>query len=93
MSKFEQCCAFANHRGVAAIFGPDSQCKCEPLFVGAPSKRQTELANLSAKDAVDQLCSGQITALDYTQALLEQIELHACLNNFAALQPDKVLLL
>lgn len=57
---------------------------------GAPSKRQTELANWTAKEATDHLCSGQITSSEYTQALLEQIELHACLNNFAAFEPDKV---
>lgn len=57
----------------------------------APSKRQTELANFTAKEAIAQLCSGQITSSEYTRALLEQIELHACLNNFAALEPDKVL--
>lgn len=47
--------------------------------------------NLSAKEAVERLCSGQVTSTEYTQALLQQIELHACLNNFAALDPGKVL--
>ena len=57
---------------------------------GALSKHQTELVNLTAKEAVDRLCSGQITSTEYTSSLLAQIELHACLNNFAALEPEKV---
>ena len=74
---------FACHRLLCLLSHP-------VCCLGALSRHQRELVNLTAKEAVARLCSGQITASEYTSSLLAQIELHACLNNFAALEPEKV---
>ena len=54
------------------------------------SRHQVELVGLTAAQAVRRLCSGSFSALEYAEALLTQNKLHACLNNFAALEPQRV---
>lgn len=54
------------------------------------SRHQVELVELTAAEAVRRLCSGSLSASEYAEALLAQNELHACLNNFAALEPQRV---
>ncbi|DBA70792.1 TPA: hypothetical protein ACH3X2_011685 [Trebouxia sp. C0005] len=58
---------------------------------GKLSRRQEKLINLTAEDAVERLCKGQVSATEYAEALLAQNQLNECLNNFAALQPHQVL--
>lgn len=61
-------------------------CAC----AGKLSRQQEELINLTAEDAVERLCTGQVSATEYAEALLAQNQLNECLNNFAALQPQQV---
>ena len=39
---------------------------------------------------MQRLCSGEVKAVEYAEALLEQNKINACLNNFAALEPQQV---
>lgn len=53
-------------------------------------KSTGNLLELGAKEAVDLLCSRQITAVQYASALLDQAENIKCLNTYAELDRDKV---
>lgn len=55
------------------------------------SKQQAEMVELTAVDAVARLCAGRITATEYAEALLAQIDTHQCLNTFASLDAAKVI--
>ena len=55
------------------------------------SKQQAEMVELTAVDAVARLCAGRITATEYAEALLAQIDTHRCLNTFASLDAAKVI--
>ena len=57
---------------------------------GKLSERQKDLVNLTAEEAIEQLCTGKVSAVEYSEALLAQNKLTACLNNFAALEPQQV---
>ena len=49
-----------------------------------------ELVELSAEAAVALLCSRQVTAVQYAQALLERANNYSCISTFASLQAEKV---
>lgn len=57
---------------------------------GKPTERQEDLVNLTAEEAIEHLCTGKVSAVEYSEALLAQNKLTACLNNFAALEPQQV---
>ena len=48
------------------------------------------MLELGVKEAVEALCTGNITAEAYATALLKQAETIDCLNAYAELQPEKV---
>ena len=65
--------------------------QCDHARTGSLTGHQKELVNLGAVEAVQRLCSGEIKAVEYAEALLEQNNINACLNNFAALEPQQVI--
>ncbi|KAK9812807.1 hypothetical protein WJX72_004169 [[Myrmecia] bisecta] len=52
---------------------------------------ETQLVSLTASAAITQLCSRNITAVQYASAILKQVKMYTCINAFAALDPAKVL--
>ena len=54
--------------------------------------RQTswQIASLPAAEAIAQLCSRKMTALQYAEAVTEIAETYSCLNAFSFLDKDKV---
>ena len=57
---------------------------------GKLTERQEVLVNWTAEEAIEHLCTGRVSAVEYSEALLAQNKLTACLNNFAALEPQQV---
>lgn len=48
------------------------------------------LANLTAAEAITQLCSGRITAVQYATALLGEAQRWECINAWSALNVERV---
>ena len=57
---------------------------------GASELNAAGIAELSATEAVELLCSRQITASKYASTLLERIAEYQCLNGWAFTDPEKV---
>ncbi|CAK0787711.1 hypothetical protein CVIRNUC_010933 [Coccomyxa viridis] len=55
------------------------------------SPKTSNLEQLDASEAIEQLCARRITAFQYAEALLKRIQKHSCINAFAHLEPDQVL--
>ncbi|MBV8342841.1 MAG: hypothetical protein JO173_10730 [Gammaproteobacteria bacterium] len=62
-----------------------------PRMVANTTPARSDLANLSAVEAVSALARGDITAESYASALLGQCHAGASLNAFITLRPDRVL--
>ena len=62
-------------------------CSCVSPVLAFSSE---ELVEFSAEAAVDLLCSRQVTAVQYAQALLERANNYSCINAFASLPAEKV---
>ena len=62
-------------------------CSCVSSVLAFSSE---ELVELSAEAAVELLCSRQVTAVQYAQALLERAHNYSCINAFASLPAEKV---
>jgi len=60
------------------------------LCVPVGSQTSWQIASLSAAEAVAQLCSRKMTALQYAEAVLEIAETYTCLNAFSFLEREKV---
>ena len=56
----------------------------------AGSQTSWQIASMSATEAVAQLCSRKMTALQYAEAVLEIAETYSCLNVFSFLDKEKV---
>ena len=54
------------------------------------SQTSWQIASMSATEAVAQLCSRKMTALQYAEAVLEIAETYSCLNIFSFLDKRKV---
>jgi mandelamide amidase len=48
------------------------------------------IAEMTAAQAVELLCSRKMTAVQYAQAMLQRAEQYACINAFAVLDAEKV---
>jgi hypothetical protein len=64
-------------------------CVCAGLC-GHGTSAATDLADLTAAEAVEGLCARNFTAVEYNKALLDRIKAVECLNSFAAIDPGKV---
>lgn len=56
----------------------------------AGSQTSWQIASLPATEAVEQLCSRKLTALQYAEAVIEIAETYTCLNIFSFLDKEKV---
>lgn len=60
------------------------------IHAGKGSAASSQLEELAVSDAINELCSRRVTAVQYAEALLQRIEKHSCINAFAHLDAKKV---
>ena len=60
------------------------------IHAGKVSATSSQLEELPVSDAIAELCSRRVTAVQYAEALLQRIEKHSCINAFAHLDAEKV---
>ena len=62
----------------------------ESFMILVGSQTSWQIASMTATEAVAQLCSRKMTALQYAEAVLEIADTYSCLNIFSFLDRKKV---